>query len=64
MTLQQLAGAAYIVLVPGDASEVHIFRVMVAPQVFVEPRQLVPSLLGLPPGKLGLMLTAPGDGRA
>ena len=35
---------------------------MGAPQVFVEPRQLVASLLGLLPGNVGLTFTVPGDG--
>ena len=44
--LQQLAGAAQVVLVPGDAGEVHVGDVIGPAEVVVDGRQLVPTLLG------------------
>ena len=48
--LQQLVGAAQVILVPGEACEVHVGDVIGPTEVVVDRRQLVPTLLGEPLG--------------
>ncbi len=60
VVLQQLVGAAQVVLIPGDAGQVHVGDVTGPSQGVVHGRQLVAPLFGLRPGVVGLALAALG----